>query len=115
MPRRRGRILANSLTIEKIDAAYGAQRVLENVSLDVSSAGTVALLGRNGKGKSTLLKGVVGFVRRRAGWFVVGIGGRKHGLVGRSAEQIVDLGIALVPEGRRLFPRLSVEENLLLG
>ena len=107
--------MANSLTIEKIDAAYGAVRVLENVSLDVNSGETVVLLGTNGNGKSTLMKCVMGIVRPRAGRIVVEIDGQKHDLVGRSTEQIVDLGIALVPEGRRLFPRLTVEENLLLG
>ena len=107
--------MANSLTIEKIDAAYGAVRVLEDVSLNVNGGETVVLLGTNGNGKSTLMKCVMGIVRPRAGRIVVEIDGEKHDLVGRSTEQIVDLGIALVPEGRRLFPRLTVEENLLLG
>ena len=107
--------MANSLTIEKIDAAYGAVRVLEDVSLNVTGGETVVLLGTNGNGKSTLMKCVMGIVRPRAGRITVEIDGEKHELVGRSTEQIVDLGIALVPEGRRLFPRLTVEENLLLG
>jgi branched-chain amino acid transport system ATP-binding protein len=107
--------LANSLTIEKIDAAYGAVRVIENVSLNVNEGETVVLLGTNGNGKSTLMKCVMGIVRPRAGRIVVEIDGEKHDLAGLTTEQIVDLGIALVPEGRRLFPRLTVEENLLLG
>jgi branched-chain amino acid transport system ATP-binding protein len=107
--------LANSLTIEKIDAAYGAVRVLEDVSLSVNGGETVVLLGTNGNGKSTLMKCVMGIVRPRTGRIVVEIDDQKHDLVGLTTEQIVDLGIALVPEGRRLFPRLSVEENLLLG
>jgi branched-chain amino acid transport system ATP-binding protein len=107
--------LASSLTIEKIDAAYGAVRVLEDVSLKVNSGETVVLLGTNGNGKSTLMKCVMGIVRPRAGAIVVEIDGERFDLIGRSTEQIVDLGIALVPEGRRLFPRLTVEENLLLG
>ena len=107
--------MANSLTIEKIDAAYGAVRVLEDVSLNVNGGETVVLLGTNGNGKSTLMKCVMGIVRPRTGRIVVEIDGERHDLVGRSTEQIVDLGIALVPEGRRLFPRLTVEENLLLG
>jgi len=107
--------LANSLTIEKIDAAYGAVRVLEQVSLNVNSGETVVLLGTNGNGKSTLMKCVMGILRPRAGRIVVEIDGERHELVGRTTEQIVDLGIALVPEGRRLFPKLTVEENLLLG
>src|ERR1700737_3794594 len=107
--------LANSLTIEKIDAAYGAGRVLEGVSLRVDGGETVVLLGTNGNGKSTLMKCVMGIVRPRAGRITVEIDGAKHELVGRTTEQIVALGIALVPEGRRLFARLTVEENLLLG
>jgi branched-chain amino acid transport system ATP-binding protein len=107
--------LANSLTIEAIDAAYGAVRVLENVSLSASDGETVVLLGTNGNGKSTLMKCVMGMVVPRAGRIIAEIDGVQHDLAGRSTEEIVDLGIALVPEGRRLFPRLTVEENLLLG
>jgi branched-chain amino acid transport system ATP-binding protein len=107
--------LASSLAIENVDAAYGAVRVLDRVSLDVKAGETVVLLGTNGNGKSTLMKCVMGIVHPRAGRIVVEIDGEKHDLVGRTTEQIVDLGIALVPEGRRLFPRLTVGENLLLG
>jgi branched-chain amino acid transport system ATP-binding protein len=107
--------LASSLTIENVDAAYGAVRVLEGVSLRVNAGETVVLLGTNGNGKSTLMKCVMGIVPPRAGRIVVEIDGETHDLVGLPTEQIVDLGIALVPEGRRLFPRLTVEENLLLG
>jgi branched-chain amino acid transport system ATP-binding protein len=106
---------ANNLTIEGLDAAYGAVRVIEGVSLNVRSGETVALLGTNGNGKSTLMKCVMGIVPPSAGRIVAEIDGVAHDLVGRSTEEIVDLGIALVPEGRRLFPRLTVEENLLLG
>ncbi len=107
--------MGNSLLIEGIDAAYGAVRVLENVSLSVGNGETVALLGTNGNGKSTLMKCIMGIVRPRAGRIVAEIEGVRHDLVGRPVEEIVDLGIALVPEGRRLFPRLTVEENLMLG
>jgi branched-chain amino acid transport system ATP-binding protein len=107
--------LANSLTIEGIDAGYGAVRVLEDVSIRVGSGETVVLLGTNGNGKSTLMKSIIGLVRPSSGRIVAEIEGARHDLIGRSTEDIVDLGIALVPEGRRLFPRLSVEENLLLG
>jgi len=89
--------------------------VLEDVSLDVRPGETVALLGTNGNGKSTLMKCIMGIVPPSAGSIMVEIDGVHHDLIGRTTEQIVDLGIALVPEGRRLFPRLSVEENLLLG
>ncbi len=107
--------MASSLTIEGVDAAYGAVRVLEGVSLTVRAGETVALLGTNGNGKSTLMKCVMGIVPPRAGRIVAEIDGESHNLVGLPTEEIVDLGIALVPEGRRLFPRLTVEENLLLG
>jgi len=107
--------LASSLTISGLHAAYGAVRVIEDVSMEVRSGETVALLGTNGNGKSTLMKCVMGVVRPRQGSIIAEIDGEKHELVGKSTEQIVDLGIALVPEGRRLFPKLTVEENLLLG
>jgi branched-chain amino acid transport system ATP-binding protein len=107
--------LGNSITVEGIDAAYGAVRVLEDVSLAVNSGETVVLLGTNGNGKSTLMKTIMGILQPRKGKITVEIEGERHDLVGRTTEEIVDLGIALVPEGRRLFPRLSVEENLLLG
>jgi branched-chain amino acid transport system ATP-binding protein len=105
----------NSISVEGVDAAYGAVRVLENVSLRVSSGETVVLLGTNGNGKSTLIKCIMGWVRPSKGRIVAEIDGEKHDLAGLTTEQIVDLGIALVPEGRRLFPRQTVEENLLLG
>jgi len=108
--------LANSsISVEGIDAAYGAVRVLEDVSVRVAGGETVVLLGTNGNGKSTLMKCVMGMVRPSRGRIVAEIEGEKHDLVGLTTEQIVDLGIALVPEGRRLFPRQTVEENLLLG
>ena len=107
--------MANSLTIEGVDARYGAVRVLEGVSLAVRSGETVVLLGTNGNGKSTLMKCVMGIVAPAAGRIVAEIDGETHDLVGRPTEDIVNLGIALVPEGRRLFPRLTVQENLLLG
>jgi branched-chain amino acid transport system ATP-binding protein len=107
--------LANSLTISGIHAAYGAVRVIDDVSLKVGGGETVALLGTNGNGKSTLMKCIMGIVRPHQGSIIAEIDGVNHDLVGRTTEEIVDLGIALVPEGRRLFPLLTVEENLLLG
>jgi branched-chain amino acid transport system ATP-binding protein len=107
--------LASSITIEGLHAGYGAVRVIEDVSINVAPAETVVLLGTNGNGKSTLMKCVMGIVRPSAGRVVANIDGIQHDLTKLSTEQIVDLGIALVPEGRRLFPKLTVEENLLLG
>ncbi len=107
--------MADSITISGVHAGYGSVRVLEDVTLEVRPSETVALLGTNGNGKSTLMKCIMGMVRPSAGTIIAEIGGQRHNLVGRSTEEIVDLGIALVPEGRRLFPKLTVEENLLLG
>jgi len=107
--------LASSLTIAGIHAAYGAVRVIDDVSLKIGGGETVVLLGTNGNGKSTLMKCIMGMVRPSQGSIIAEIDGVHHDLVGRTTEQIVDLGIALVPEGRRLFPKLTVEENLLLG
>ena len=105
----------NSLSIARLNAGYGLVRVLDDISVSVSHAETVVLLGTNGNGKSTLMKCIMGMLRPSSGSIIAEIDGVRHDLVGRSTEEIVDLGIALVPEGRRLFPRLSVEENLLLG
>jgi branched-chain amino acid transport system ATP-binding protein len=107
--------LGSSLTIAGVHAAYGAVRVIEDVSIRIGAGETVVLLGTNGNGKSTLMKCIMGMVRPRAGSIVAQIDGTHHDLTARSTEEIVDLGIALVPEGRRLFPKLTVEENLLLG
>lgn len=107
--------MASSLTIANIDAGYGSVRVLSDVSLNVGAGEIVALLGANGNGKSTLMKSVMGIVRPFSGNIRAVIDGTSHELVGKSTEEIVDLGIAFVPEGRRLFPKLTVTENLLLG
>ena len=107
--------MANSISVEGIHAAYGGVRVLEDVTLKVAGGETVVLLGTNGNGKSTLMKSIMGIVRPSAGRIMAEIDGVNHDLIGRPTEEIVDLGIAMVPEGRWLFPRLSVEENLLLG
>jgi branched-chain amino acid transport system ATP-binding protein len=107
--------LASSITIAGIHAAYGAVRVIDDASIKVDGGETVVLLGTNGNGKSTLMKCIMGMVRPSRGSIVAEIDGIHHNLIGRTTEEIVDLGIALVPEGRRLFPKLTVEENLLLG
>ncbi len=107
--------MATSLTISGLHAAYGSVRVLEDLSMHVGAGETVVLLGTNGNGKSTLMKCVMGLVRPSAGSIRAEIDGVSHELAGARTEDIVSLGIALVPEGRRLFPRLTVEENLTLG
>ena len=107
--------MASSIAIEGLHAGYGAVRVIDDVSISVAPAETVVLLGTNGNGKSTIMKCIMGLVRPSAGTVTAEIDGVRHDLAKLTTEQIVDLGIALVPEGRRLFPKLTVEENLLLG
>jgi branched-chain amino acid transport system ATP-binding protein len=107
--------LAFELTISGVDAGYGAVRALHGVSLSLKEKETVALLGTNGNGKSTLMKCVMGMVRPTKGSVVLEMENQKHDLTKLSTEEIVNLGVAMVPEGRRLFPKLTVEENLLLG
>jgi branched-chain amino acid transport system ATP-binding protein len=107
--------LALELTVRDVDAGYGAVRALHGVSVLVREKETVALLGTNGNGKSTLMKCVMGMVRPTRGTIELSLDGRTHDLTRLSTEEIVNLGVALVPEGRRLFPKLTVEENLLLG
>ena len=109
------RILAIKLQVEAVHAGYGAVKALQGVSLSLEQGQTVALLGTNGNGKSTLMKCLMGMVRPSAGQIVLDIDGQRHDLAQLSTEAIVNLGVALVPEGRRLFPKLTVQENLLLG
>ena len=104
-----------SFRVENLSAGYGSVQVLDRISLRVEDGETVTLLGTNGNGKSTLMKCVMGIVKPTAGRITATIDGREHDLAGQAPEEIVNLGIALVPEGRRLFPGLTVEENLLLG
>ena len=107
--------MALELKISGIDAGYGAVRALQGVSILIREQETVALLGTNGNGKSTLMKCVMGMVRPTRGKIELRIDDKTHDLTQLSTEEIVSLGVAMVPEGRRLFPKLTVEENLLLG
>jgi branched-chain amino acid transport system ATP-binding protein len=107
--------LGLELRIRDVEAGYGAVRALHGVSLSIEEKETVALLGTNGNGKSTLMKCVMGMVRPTRGSLILTLDGNKYDLTKLSTEDIVNLGVAMVPEGRRLFPKLTVEENLLLG
>jgi branched-chain amino acid transport system ATP-binding protein len=107
--------LALELSIRGVEAGYGAVRALHGVSIDIKNGETVALLGTNGNGKSTLIKCIMGMVRPTQGSVLLTLDDKKHDLTKLSTEDIVNLGVALVPEGRRLFPKLTVQENLLLG
>ena len=99
------------LEIEDLEAGYGDARALAGVTLSVGPGEIVALLGPNGAGKSTLLKSIAGLLRPRAG--TIRWEGEDLSRVG--AHQIVERGLAMVPEGRRLFGGMTVEENLELG
>ena len=104
------------IIVDNIEAGYGSVRVLHGVSVTVETGETVALLGTNGNGKSTLIKCIMGMVEPGAGSIMLeDEGGTSINLIGKPPQEIVELGIAMVPEGRRLFPRLTVEENLMLG
>ena len=107
--------MANSITIENLSAGYGAVRVLNGISMHIGSGEIVALLGTNGNGKSTIIKCIMGAVRPSTGRVTIEIGGSAYDPSSMRTKDIVDLGVVLVPEGRRLFPKLTVEENLLLG
>lgn len=99
------------LSIRNLSASYGEIQALDDVSLDLNAGEIVALLGSNGAGKSTILKAVVGLVRPTAG--KAEFLGKP--VFGRKTEDIVKMGIVLVPEGRRIFPELTVQENLIMG
>ena len=99
------------LEVRAINAYYGDFQALFGVSLKVNAGEVVAVIGANGAGKSTLLKSIAGLMRPKAGAIV--FDGEPIGAA--PAFAVVKRGIALVPEGRRLFPSLTVEENLLIG
>ena len=107
--------MALELTVEGVEAGYGSVRALHGISMNVRAGETVALLGTNGNGKSTLMKCVMGMVRPTQGTVTLTLDGKVFDLTNLATEAIVNLGVAMVPEGRRLFPKLTVEENLLLG
>jgi branched-chain amino acid transport system ATP-binding protein len=99
------------LRVRDLNVAYGEVHVLWNVALEVRQGEIVALVGANGAGKSTLLSTISGLLQPRSG--SIEFAGRQ--IAGAGAQRIVDLGIAHVPEGRRLFPAMSVRDQLLLG
>ena len=103
------------LVVKDLVAGYGNVSVLHNVSMDVPDGQTVALLGTNGNGKSTLLRCIAGLIKPTGGSIVLKDGNREIDLMSCSPKEIVGHGVAMVPEGRRLFPLLTVVENLTLG
>ena len=99
------------LTIEHVDQYYGGSHILRDVSLHIARGQCTALLGRNGVGKTTLLKCIIGLLPIRAG--TMQFDGRS--IVGLPPYARANLGLAYVPQGREIFPRLSVAENLEMG
>jgi len=99
------------LNVEGIETWYGAIQALKGISLDVEQGEIVALLGANGAGKSTTIKTITGMLKPSKG--KIDFQGR--GIVGWEVEDIAEAGIACVPEGRHIFPGLSVIDNLILG
>jgi branched-chain amino acid transport system ATP-binding protein len=99
------------LSVHDLTAKYGALNVLFGVSFDLAKGGALALIGSNGAGKTTTFSLMTGLLAAEGGEIVLdGVS-----LRGRSARDIVSRGLIMVPEGRRLFPSLTVEENLLIG
>jgi branched-chain amino acid transport system ATP-binding protein len=99
------------LDVQRLSVAYGATAALTEASLSVRRGTIMTIIGSNGAGKSTILRAIAGLVRPQAGSIRFDGGG----IVGLEPDQIVALGIALVPEGRRLFASMTVRENLELG
>jgi branched-chain amino acid transport system ATP-binding protein len=103
--------MSDLLTFDNVDAYYGRSHVLHAVSLTVDRGGVVLLLGRNGAGKTTVMRTIMGLVTVRGGDIRL----RGERILGLAAHQIAQLGIGLVPEDRRVFAKLTVRENLELG
>ena len=103
--------MTDALVVEDVHTYYGDSYVLQGVSLRVAPGQLVAVLGRNGVGKTTLIRSVVGFTPPRRGriWF------RGQDITHRPSHAIARMGVGLVPQGRRIFPSLSVEENLVVA
>jgi branched-chain amino acid transport system ATP-binding protein len=97
--------------VQGLQSYYGASHVLRGIDFTVNPGETIGLMGRNGMGKSTLLKSIMGLVKPRRG--TVHIAGRD--MTGKSAYEVAHLGIAYVPEGRGIFGNLSVKENLVMA
>ncbi len=99
------------IRIRNLEAGYGKLTVLKGISLHVEPGEIVAIIGSNGAGKTTLLNTIAGLIRPSAGEILLS----DHALHSSQAEQIVSLGVCLVPEGRQVFSTLSVRENLTMG
>ncbi len=99
------------LRCEALNVFYGESHILRDISIDVPAGQVVCLMGRNGVGKTTLLKTIMGLLKPQTGHVYL----HDEDVTGKSPDQRVGRGIAYVPQGRELFPHLTVEENLRLG
>ena len=103
--------MAAGLRVDRISTAYDRADVLQDVSIEVEPHSITCLLGSNGSGKTTLIRSILGLTPPRSGriWF------EERDLTGLPAHEVVAAGIACIPEGRKVFPKLTVEENLRVG
>ena len=99
------------LKIENLEVAYGNIKAIKGISLEVNKGEIVTLIGSNGAGKSTTLRAISGILKARAGRIIF----ENEEIQGKEGHEIVKMGICQSPEGRRIFPRMSVDENLDLG
>ena len=104
-------MVPDALSLTNVHAFYGDSHILHGVSFSLQQGGVLALLGRNGAGKTTCISTIIGFLRPRSG--DIRLFGKPIG--GLSPERISQLGIGLVPQGRRIFPSLTVRENLTVA
>lgn len=103
--------MSNILEIHDLVVSYGGIEAVKGIDLTVEQGKIVTLIGSNGAGKSTTLKTIAGLVKPKSGSILF----NGEPLLGKSTDQIVSRGVTLVPEGRRVFPNLTVEENLRIG
>jgi branched-chain amino acid transport system ATP-binding protein len=104
-------VVSEGLRVERISTAYDRADVLQDVSIQVQSGSITCLLGSNGSGKTTLIRSILGLTPPRSGkiWF------ERRDLTGLPTHKVIAAGIACIPEGRKVFPKLTVEENLKVG
>ena len=109
--------MSEMLKIEKLNVNYGAIHAVRDVSLSINKGEIVTLIGANGAGKSSVIRAIMGLVKAQADEmiFTSPKDNKEVSLGGKPAEAHVKLGISLSPEGRRILPQLTVEENLALG
>ena len=103
--------MSNTLSIQSLSAGYGQSVILKEVSIDLLPGQAVCLMGRNGVGKTTLLKSIMGHIRPRIGKVIL----EDHEVTNWPANKRAVAGIGYVPQGREVFPYLTVHENLLIG